>query len=111
MLSGGKQVAAGGGVWRLKWHPAERELLAAACMHAGFAVLGAQPAAGALTVLESCSGQEGLAYGVDWWHNARMPSTLASCTFYERSLHLWTPACLAAGLLDQQWEDCGGHLP
>ncbi len=95
MLSGREQVGAGGGVWRLKWHPVRAEVLAAACMHNGFAVIRAQPAAGALTVHESYAGQEGLAYGVDWCRKPRLPhDLLASCTFYERSVQLWIPACL-----------------
>lgn len=33
------EVGVGGGVWRLKWHPIDKSLLLAACMHNGCSVL------------------------------------------------------------------------
>ena len=33
------EVGVGGGVWRLKWHPVDKSLLLAACMHNGCHVL------------------------------------------------------------------------
>ena len=34
-----KETAVGGGVWRVKWHPVNPDLMATACMHNGFQIL------------------------------------------------------------------------
>ena len=62
------QVDTGGGVWRAKWHPRDAELLLAACMYDGFAVLRAAAGeAGGLEILETYEHASGsLSYGADW---------------------------------------------
>ncbi|KAM4577655.1 diphthine methyltransferase isoform 1-T1 [Odontesthes bonariensis] len=64
----------GGGVWRLKWHPAHQHLLLAACMHNDFHVLHCQQAleggGGACPVVASYILHNSLAYGADW---SRLP--------------------------------------
>ncbi|XP_047446825.1 diphthine methyltransferase isoform X2 [Mugil cephalus] len=60
----------GGGVWRLKWHPAHQHLLLAACMHNDFHILHCQQALegseGACPVVASYILHNSLAYGADW---------------------------------------------
>jgi diphthamide biosynthesis protein 7 len=88
-------VPVGGGVWRLKWHPTEVCTLAAAAMHNGFHVLtfsaeadGAPAWAGAPAGHMHYTRHASLAYGLDWCQQAGS-RTLASCSFYDHSLHIW----------------------
>ncbi|XP_056275972.1 diphthine methyltransferase [Pseudoliparis swirei] len=64
------ETPVGGGVWRLKWHPTNRHLLLAACMHNDFHVLhcrrALEGAGGACPVAASYSLHDSLAYGADW---------------------------------------------
>lgn len=76
------KVDLGGGVWRIRQHPARRDLLAAACMHGGFKLLEG------CEVSEAYSGHESLAYGIDWKCG---DDVLASCSFYDHLLTLWEP--------------------
>ena len=86
-------LRAGGGVWRLRWHPTDPSLVLAALMHAGFGILAAQPAAGTLALAESYGHQQSLAYGAGWKAcvGADGTSTVATCSFYDRLLHVWSP--------------------
>jgi diphthamide biosynthesis protein 7 len=89
------ELGCGGGVWRLKWHPARPELLLAACMHAGFKVLALDDA-GAPHELASYTAHgvgKALAYGADWERSTRDGEAgalrAATCSFYDKALHLW----------------------
>lgn len=85
---------AGGGVWRLKWHPAEnrQELLLAACMHNGFQVLELADETKLLKAT-SYDRHDSLAYGVDWWlHPAALQAkapVVGSASFYDHVFHVW----------------------
>eukprot|EP00850_Spirogloea_muscicola_P017154 SM000144S00702 [mRNA] locus=s144:300375:301614:- [translate_table: standard] len=103
-----QSTALGGGAWRLRWHPRDASLLLVAAMHAGFAVLRN----GAVT--ETYTEHKSLAYGADW-HQGLLPEAsqepgaasdeqpvlakasclVATCSFYDRALHLWEPHTIA----------------
>ena len=62
-----KDKPLGGGVWRIKWHPAHPSLAATACMHNHFNVLDTHlESARDVEVVKCYEGHESLAYGVDW---------------------------------------------
>ncbi|XP_069435768.1 diphthine methyltransferase isoform X4 [Ovis canadensis] len=71
-----------GGVWRLKWHPFQRDLLLAACMHGGFTIINYQTAAEEEQDAVSLSYPlpNSLVYGIDWsWlHFCHLPQTQPS---------------------------------
>ncbi|KAF1794748.1 WD40 repeat, conserved site [Phytophthora cactorum] len=86
---------AGGGVWRLKWHPAEsrKELLLAACMHNGFQLLELAEDQTELRKAASYDRHDSLAYGMDWWlHPAVLQAkapVVGSASFYDHIFHAW----------------------
>ena len=68
------QVAAGDGVWRIKWHRQRADVLLAACMHGGAAVVqlsegGEEEEEGGMrgSVVERYEGHQSMVYGADWW--------------------------------------------
>ncbi|KAI5065461.1 hypothetical protein GOP47_0020156 [Adiantum capillus-veneris] len=110
-----KVLALGGGVWKLKWSPFDKDCLVAACMHNGFMVVKMQ--GDELVLAMEYKKHQSLAYGVDWFrgpskafvtqsvlHDAEVEKReafvgnlesslplVASCSFYDCSLHLWKP--------------------
>lgn len=114
------QVLTGGGAWRLRWHPSDPTLMLAACMYNGFAVARAAAGFGAIDIVETYSGHQSIAYGADWYHPPAAAAAaagggaaagaaagaqqegaggggggghlVATCSFYDRRLHLWTTA-------------------
>ena len=90
-----KDLPLGGGIWRVKWHPSSPGLLAAACMHNHFVVVDTHVGTGGpMEVVGGYKGHASLAYGVDWCReraseDKHVTGTLASCSFYDHSMHLW----------------------
>jgi diphthine methyl ester acylhydrolase len=80
------QTATSGGVWRLKWHPQRPATALLACMQSGFAVASFE---GDSATLWPYPHQKVLAYGADWWQQGD-DWWAATCSFYDRSLHLWS---------------------
>ncbi|KAL0368093.1 UNVERIFIED_CONTAM: hypothetical protein Scaly_1028200 [Sesamum calycinum] len=82
-------------VWRIKHHPSTPGLVLTACMHNGFAIVkfdGNQ-----VQVVEQYNKHDSLAYGADWQRGdasvagTKKSPVIATCSFYDRLLHVWTP--------------------
>ncbi|GAA5962055.1 hypothetical protein JCM3765_005505 [Sporobolomyces pararoseus] len=106
----------GGGIWRLKWHPANPQRLLIAAMHNGFSVVdfkglvkttdseeggvgggggGGNLEPGEGELVKRFEGHQSLAYGVDWNQgNGEQTEDgkdlVASCSFYDHALHVWS---------------------
>jgi diphthine methyl ester acylhydrolase len=97
-LSPVAQADVGGGAWRVKWHPsATRNTdLLVACMHDGFKIVrfGLEPIVDRCDIIKRYDAHESLAYGVDWSFatggNTDSNTMIASCSFYDHALHLWS---------------------
>ena len=87
-----QELSVGGGVWRIKLNPLESNLAALACMHGGFKVVDVDRN----EIIGSYNGHESLAYGIDWYDGdigtrpGNRNGLLASCSFYDHSLQIWT---------------------
>ncbi|KAG8367632.1 hypothetical protein BUALT_Bualt16G0092400 [Buddleja alternifolia] len=88
-------ICLGGGVWRVKHHPFVSGLVLTACMHNGFAIVkfGGDEA----QVVETYEKHGSLAYGADWQRGdvdgggRRKSQSIATCSFYDRLVRVWTP--------------------
>lgn len=91
----------GGGVWKLKWEPVSARHLLAATMHNGFHLVDCLGTSGETsreqlsfepTIVGSYQEHSSLAYGCDWGRQLSSSGrrTIASCSFYDHSLHVWS---------------------
>lgn len=73
-------------MWRIERHPSNQQLVVVACMHAGVRVVDV----GRMEHAFHYDKQQTLAYGGTWGRNgAGGGDVVASCTFYDREVHLW----------------------
>jgi diphthamide biosynthesis protein 7 len=75
-------IVVGGGVWRLKWHPTHTNVLLAACMYNGLAIIDTSTG----TVTSTFKHHASMAYGSDWYGTS---NTVISCSFYDHIIHVW----------------------
>jgi WD40 repeat protein len=61
-----KVDSCGGGIWRLKWHPADSTKLLVGAMHGGCRVLDVSIDSSSMEILSSFKLHESMAYGADW---------------------------------------------
>lgn len=76
-------------------------------MYNGIALLRASDSCGQLSVVEEYKGHGSIGYGADWYRagwaaslkqqgaadqQGQQPCLIATCSFYDRLLHLWSPA-------------------
>ncbi|TRY68594.1 hypothetical protein TCAL_06933 [Tigriopus californicus] len=78
----------GGGVWRIKQKATLADIYVTACMSNGFALV--QQIESQLKVLDRYEEHTSLAYGVDFQVGPTSADLLATCSFYDHSLKLWT---------------------
>jgi len=94
-------VHLGGGVWKLKWEPGSNRHLLAATMHNGFHIVDCYPSNSSKTephIITSYMEHSSLAYGCDWKHSHSPVKVIATCSFYDHSLHAWTWNSLTSNL-------------
>ncbi|KAK3579536.1 hypothetical protein CHS0354_028368 [Potamilus streckersoni] len=107
-----QDIGLGGGIWRIKWEPWSGTKILTATMYSGFHLLQADSSSGApIDILSQYTKHESIAYGADWyrWNSnqdvgpckkkvdseanpfSSSPAKylIASCSFYDHSLHLW----------------------
>ncbi len=86
-----KDISLGGGIWRIKWNTFSSDYAAAACMHNHFSVVKTHlKSPEPIEMVDVYEKHESLAYGIDWCRKIEHDvHTLASCSFYDHSLHLW----------------------
>jgi diphthamide biosynthesis protein 7 len=87
-----------GGAWRVKWHPSPSRKgdLLVACMHDGFKVVRFEsdgaPGVSVPRTMKRYDAHKSLAYGTDWSYasGGEDETIIASCSFYDHALHLWS---------------------
>ncbi|GAB1600995.1 diphthine methyltransferase-like, partial [Argonauta hians] len=97
-----KCASLGGGIWRIKWHPASGQYIATATMYNGFHIVDCRLdiADEEMSIMQHHFHEDALAYGIDWFQGERVKpdagdsEILASCSFYDSEVQLW------------QWDKC-----
>lgn len=93
-------INVGGGVWRAKWHPEDKNRILVGAMHGGCRIVQADCVyedfctdADGIKINVEFTNHKSMAYGADW---LRLPSRkegpreyAASCSFYDKQGYMW----------------------
>ena len=90
-------IEAGGGVWRVKWHPFLENIFLSACMYDGFKIFQTDNFS-SFYLTHAYREHASIAYGADWVLHDRNnageeveSSFVATCSFYDHQLNVWRP--------------------
>lgn len=82
-----------GGVWRIKWHPTQSNMLLVAAMHHGCIVANVDinriHNSAPTKIVQDFTCHESMAYGADWFPKKDGTTVAASCSFYDCQAFLW----------------------
>ena len=81
-----------GGVWRIRQHPRDPEVLAVAAMYNGFHLFDIENNASSIHYTEHDSIAYGVDFCVDGTSTETQQWTLVSCSFYDHSVKVWNVA-------------------
>lgn len=84
------------GIWRLRFHPDDPNLLLCAQMYKGVSVFrisgdDIQTGSGcALIVVENENSHGSIVYGIDWISASTGQTIISSCSFYDSLVQIWS---------------------
>ncbi|KAJ8318899.1 hypothetical protein KUTeg_003990 [Tegillarca granosa] len=100
-----KDSSLGGGIWRIKWHPSNRDFILTATMYNGFHIVNSNLSKETdMEIVCHYTDHESIAYGADWCHlkyskvnnctdsndeNKTPDNLISTCSFYDHLLKLW----------------------
>ncbi|XP_016972888.1 diphthine methyltransferase [Drosophila rhopaloa] len=79
----------GGGIWRLKPHPAYPDLILAACMYTNFSLVQLDAKDPSLCLLGAYEEHKSICYGADWGPGSNKDDgalIMGTCSFYDHKL-------------------------
>lgn len=86
------ELELGGGIWRVKWNPKHKDLIAVACMRTGFKILKVSDSETSCSVVDEYRKHcEPIAYGIDWIMDNRYEHLVGTCSFYDKQCAIWQP--------------------
>lgn len=82
------EVNLGGGIWRIKQNPFDKNLLLCACMYHNFSIVQMDASWQNMDVVGEYFEHKSICYGADWCHQKLDDDEviMATCSFYDRKL-------------------------
>uniref|UniRef100_A0A7S3A148 methylated diphthine methylhydrolase n=1 Tax=Rhodosorus marinus TaxID=101924 RepID=A0A7S3A148_9RHOD len=79
-----------GGPWRIKIHPDDPRYILVPAMYAGAYLLRRDDARNGANQICHYGGHQSIAYGACWMDSTVDPLSVATCSFYDHAVHVWS---------------------